>query len=216
MVQKRRTIRIKRTVTIKSQRRVTGRVTYTQQTRPERPAPSVRATQGPQVSRRSTLRYTPPEREFLGGIRDAVEADTPRDRDAFLCHAWDDRQGAADQFYAALRDAAVDVWFSEREVVLGRSLTRQLDAGLRVSRVGIVLVTPALLQALKRGGFADQELGALLATERVVPVVHGVSHADLRAESPLLASRAGLSTEDSSLEEVALKIAESILDAQRP
>jgi hypothetical protein len=32
--------------------------------------------------------------------------------------------------------------------------------GLRVSRVGVVLVTPSMLAALRSGGFADQALGA--------------------------------------------------------
>ncbi|MDF1597989.1 MAG: toll/interleukin-1 receptor domain-containing protein [Acidimicrobiia bacterium] len=144
-------------------------------------------------------------------MRDVVNADVERERDVFLCHAWADRTGAATDLFEALSSLSVDVWFSEREVVLGRSLARQLDAGLRVSRVGIVLVTPNMLVALRNGGFADKELGALLATDRVIPVSDDVTYDELRAESPLLASRAGLSTSDSSLGEVAAKIAESVL-----
>jgi len=158
------------------------------------------------------VRYTQPEQDFLGEVRDVVVSDVPRERDAFLCHAWNDRRGPANDLYLALRDLGVDVWFSEKDVQLGLSLARQLDAGLRVSRVGIVLVTPAMLAALRARGFADQELGALLSGGRVIPVVHGVSHEELRGESPLLAARAGLSTEESSLAEVAVKIAESVLD----
>jgi len=148
---------------------------------------------------------------MLENVRTAVESDVERERDVFLCHAWDDRAEAAAELFGALSDLEVDVWFSEKDVVLGKSLARQLDAGLRVSRVGIVLVTPNMLQALRNGGFADQELGALLATERVVPVSHGVTYDELRAESPLLGARAGLSTDGSSLAEAAAKIAESVL-----
>jgi hypothetical protein len=68
-----------------------------------------------------------------------------------------------------------------------------------------------MLAALRSGGFADKELGALLATDRVIPVTHDVAYDELRRESPLLASRAGLTTTDSSLAEVAAKIAESVL-----
>jgi hypothetical protein len=64
-----------------------------------------------------------------------------------------------------------------------------------------VLVTPNMLIALRNGGFADQEMGALLATDRVIPVSCDVTFDELRAESPLLAARAGLSTADSSLVE---------------
>lgn len=157
------------------------------------------------------MTYSQPERALLDDVREAVEADSDRERDAFLCHAWGDRSGPASELYTALDALGVDVWFSERDVVLGQSLARQLDRGLRLSRVGIVLVTPNMLAALRNAGFADQELGALLATERVIPVSHGVAFEDLRTESPLLAARAGLSTLESSLNEVAAKIAESVL-----
>jgi hypothetical protein len=163
------------------------------------------------TSRASTLSYSPSERRLLSRVRDVVEADVERARDVFLCHAWADRGDAALELFEALDGLGVDVWFSEREVVLGQSLARQLDAGLRVSRIGVVLVTPAMLAALVAGGFADQELGALLATQRVIPVLHEVGYDDLRAESPLLAARAGLSTNGVSLAEVAAKIAESVL-----
>jgi hypothetical protein len=202
------TVRIKSTRTVKVTgtftQRITVRPSATQQARAISPPPR-------QITRRSTARYTEPERAFLGDVRDVVDSDLPRERDAFLCHAWNDRQGPANDFYLALREVGVDVWFSERDVQLGYSLPRQLDAGLRVSRVGIVLVTPAMLSALRAGGFADQELGALLGGGRVIPVIHGIDHDDLRNESPLLAARAGLSTEGSSFADTAAKIAESVL-----
>lgn len=157
------------------------------------------------------MSYTPPEREFLDHVRDVVDEDVERARDVFLCHAWADRNGPATDLFDALSSLHVDVWFSERDVVLGKSLARQLDAGLRISRVGMVLVTPSMLVALRNGGFADKELGALLATDRVIPVSHEVTYDQLRVESPLLAARAGISTADSSLIDVASKIAESVL-----
>ena len=76
-----------------------------------------------------------------------------------------------------------------------------------MSRIGIVLATPNLLESLSAEGTADKELSALLATDRVIPVVHGISYEQLREESPLLASRSGLSTEEDTLDEVAVKIA---------
>jgi hypothetical protein len=175
-----------------------------------------------QLSRGSSaapVRYTPGERSYLAEVHDAVVADAAsrqREHDAFLCHAWADRKGAAAEFHAALRAENVDVWFSEEELVLGASLPRQLDRGIARSRIGLVLVTPALLAALRAGGFAEQELGALLSTGRVVPVCHEASYDDLSSESPLLASRAGLSTEVGGFREVAAKIADSLLDDIEP
>lgn len=215
MAQRRRigTIRVRRTLTVNQTRRV--RITPTTTTRSSIPSVSTspaRALPASTTKRRVTSRsYSPQEREFLGHVAEAVDRDVERPRDAFLCHAWADRDGAAAELVATLVDLEVDVWFSERDVKLGVSLARQLDAGLRASRLGLVLVTPAMLQSLRSRGFADQELGALLSTDRVIPIVHGVPYHALRAESPLLASRAGLSTDGSSLAEIAAKIAASVL-----
>ena len=103
------------------------------------------------------------------------------------------------------------VWFSEKDVPLGTPLLRQIDKGLANSRAAIVLVTPALLKSLQADGIADKELSVLLATNRVIPVAHGTTFEALRDVSPMLASRSGLSTAESSLEVVATKVADVAL-----
>ena len=131
-------------------------------------------------------------------------------RDVFLCHAWDDRKGAAKELHDLLEARGVSVWFSEKDVLLGSSLLREIDKGLVKSRVGIVLVTPALLKRLAGEGVADKELSALLARDLLVPIVHGTTYEALRDISPLLGSRSGLSTEEESMAEVAEKLAELV------
>ncbi|WP_231580081.1 toll/interleukin-1 receptor domain-containing protein [Pseudorhodobacter wandonensis] len=131
-------------------------------------------------------------------------------RDVFLCHAWDDRQGAAKELHDFLEARSVKVWFSEKDAGLGVSLLRAIDKGLANSRIGIVLVTPALLRRLPTESIADKELSALLAGERLVPIVHNTTYEALRDVSPLLASRSGLSTAEESLENVAAKLAELV------
>lgn len=81
----------------------------------------------------------------------------PERRDLLLCHAWDDRNGAAREFCDLLVSLGATVWFSENEVGLGKSLLREIDRGLATSRIGIVLVTPALLESLAAQGVADQQ-----------------------------------------------------------
>jgi hypothetical protein len=160
----------------------------------------------------SSVVYTPTEVRTLTPIRDNVEKQAkshPERRDLFLCHAWDDRTGAAKELHDQLESLKSTVWFSEKDVGLGKSLIREIDKGLRMCRIGIVLVTPAMFKSLEAEGVADKELSALLATDRVIPVVHGTTFEALRDISPLLAARSGLSTEGSSLLEVARKIAET-------
>lgn len=148
----------------------------------------------------------------LTPIRQTVEnrAELPDLRDVFLCHAWDDRQGDAKELHDLLEARGVSVWFSEKDVALGTSLLREIDKGLVKSRVGIVLVTPALLCRLPAAGVADKELSALLATEQLVPIVHNTTYEALRNVSPLLASRSGLSTDEDSMSLVADKLAELV------
>ena len=156
--------------------------------------------------------YTPAEVRTLTPVRENVEkrASLPDLRDVFLCHAWDDRKEAAKELHDLLESRGVSVWFSEKDVALGTPLLREIDKGLAKSRVGIVLVTPALLSRVRGEGIADKELSALLARDLLVPIVHNTTYEALRNVSPLLASRSGLDTAYDSMAVVAAKIAELV------
>jgi hypothetical protein len=160
----------------------------------------------------SSVAYTPAEVRALTPVRRSVEARAPLPdrRDVFLCHAWDDRAGAAKELHDLLVSRRVSVWFSEKDVALGTSLLREIDKGLAKSRVGIVLVTPALLSRLRAEGIADKELSALLARDLLVPVVHRTTYEALREVSPLLGSRSGLNTAEDTMANVAAKLAELV------
>ena len=160
----------------------------------------------------SSVVYTPAEVRTLTPIRESFErrAAAPDLRDVFLCHAWDDRKGSAQELHDFLEARGVTVWFSEKDVLLGSSLLREIDKGLAKSRVGVVLVTPSLLRRLEGEGIADKELSALLARELLVPVVHETTYDALRDVSPLLGSRSGLNTGDDSMADVAAKIKELV------
>jgi len=150
--------------------------------------------------------------QSLTPVRNAVEtkaAEQPDLRDVFLCHAWDDRQGAAKQLHDLL-EAGVKVWFSEKDLGLGVPMMRAIDKGLAASRIGLVLVTPALLARLPKESVADKELSALLAGNRLVPIVHNTTYEALRNVSPLLASRSGLDSAEDSMAAIATKIAELV------
>ncbi len=131
-------------------------------------------------------------------------------RQIFLCHAWDDRQGAAKELYDLLVARNISVWFSEADIGLGEPFMRAIDKGLAKSRMGIVLVTPALLKRLPAAGVADKELSVLLARDQLVPIVHNTTYDDLRDVSPMLASRNGLDTAEMPMSDVAAKLAELV------
>ena len=161
----------------------------------------------------STVSYTPAQVQSLTPIRRTVEtraAEQPDLRDVFLCHAWDDRQGAAKELHDLLVAAGVKVWFSEKDLALGVPMMRAIDKGLANSRIGLVLVTPALLVRLPKEGIADKELSALLARDQLIPIVHNTTYGKLRDVSPLLGSRSGLDTAEDSMAVVAAKLAELV------
>jgi len=161
----------------------------------------------------SAIFYTTAEVQSLTPIRESVEVQTARHpdrRDVFLCHAWDNRQGAAKELHDLLEASGVKVWFSEKDLGLGVPMMRAIDRGLANSKVGLVLVTPALLARLPKESVADKELSTLLAGNRLVPIVHNTTYEALRDVSPMLASRTGLDTAEDSMAEVAAKVAELV------
>jgi hypothetical protein len=160
----------------------------------------------------SSILYTPTEIRTLTPVRENAEkrAELPDLRDVFLCHAWDDRKDSAKELHDLLESKGVTVWFSEKDVMLGSSLLREIDKGLAKSRVGIVLVTPSFIKRVKGEGIADKELSALLARDLLVPIIHNTTYEELREVSPLLGSRSGLSTTEESMFDVASKLAELV------
>jgi len=157
--------------------------------------------------------YTSSQIQSLTPIRETIEVKAvaqPELRDAFLCHAWDDRKASAKELHDLLEAKGVKVWFSEKDLGLGVPMMRAIDKGLANSRVGLVLVTPAMLARLPKESVADKELSALLAGNQLVPIVHNTTYEELRNVSPLLASRSGLDSSEDSMEDIATKIAELV------
>jgi len=172
-----------------------------------------RKSSKPRWARASSLVwYTPAEVQELEPVRQQVErrAVVPDLRDVFLCHAWDDRQGAAKELHDLLEARGVKVWFSEKDIALGEPFLREIDRGLAKSRVGIVLVTPNFLKRIHGHSIADKELSVLLHGGKLVPIIHGTTFAELNDESPMLASRNGLSTAEDSMADIATKLADLV------
>lgn len=161
----------------------------------------------------SPMYYSLAEIQALSPIRRTIEtlAINTDLRDVFLCHAWDDRNDVAKELHDLLVSNGVSVWFSEKDITLGVPLMRAIDKGLANSRIGLVLVTPALLRRLPQEGIADKELSVLLARDQLVPIVHNTTYEALREVSPMLASRTGLSTTEESISDVATKISELVV-----
>lgn len=158
----------------------------------------------------STVSYTPQQVRDLEPVRVAAVARTQA-HDVFLCHAWPDRQADAKDVYDLFVGNDVSVWFSEVTLRPGTDMRVAIDKGLVSSRMGIVLVTPAMLDKLRTDrSIASNELSALLRRNLLVPVMHGVTFEELDQVSPTLASRGGFSTAEEPMEDIVVKITELV------
>ncbi|ROR91089.1 TIR domain-containing protein [Nocardioides aurantiacus] len=158
----------------------------------------------------STVSYTPQQVRDLEPVRAAAVVRT-QEHDVFLCHAWPDRQDDAKDAYDLLVGEGVSVWFSEVSLRPGTDMRVAIERGLVSSRMGIVLVTPAMLDKLRTDrSVANAELSALLRRNLLVPVMHGVTFEELDQVSPTLASRGGFNTAEESMGDIVVKVAELV------
>jgi len=89
-------------------------------------------------------------------------------------------------------------------------MMRAIDKGLANSRIGLILVTPVMLERYhKKAWLTKRELSTVLAGNQLIPIVHCTTYDALRNVNPMLASRSGLDTSEDSIKVVAEKIAES-------
>lgn len=108
-------------------------------------------------------------------------------------------------------DRDLSVWFSEVSLRPGTDMRAAIDKGLVSSRMGIVLVTPAMLEKLSTDrSIASNELSALLRRSLLVPIMHGTTFEELDQVTPTLASRGGFSTAEEPMESIIEKIAELV------
>jgi hypothetical protein len=127
--------------------------------------------------------------------------------DAFVSHAWEDKETFVRPLVEALGRLGVSLWYDEVSLRLGDSLSGSIDVGIAKSRNGIVVVSPAFLQ--KRWPAA--ELHALMTRRvedrlRLLPIWHNVGKAEVAAFSPLLADLVALQTSDRTAQDVALAL----------
>jgi len=151
--------------------------------------------------------YTQQEQGLVERVQEAVPIET-RDCDLFLSYAVIDGSTMATELHDELRWLGLAVWFAPIAINPGKSQSLQMDQGLARARAGVAVLTPAYLT----GRFWTQrELGALLHKETLIPVLHGVTFADVAEYSGILPDLAGFTTDRDTVSEIAGKIAGALL-----
>lgn len=139
-----------------------------------------------------------PEGDVLGG----------QTWDVFISHATEDKAAVAVPLRNALVALGVTVWLDKTELVVGDSLRRKIDQGIRASRFGIVVLSKHFFAK----GWTNHELDGLITRtvageQSLLPIWHQITAEDVRAYSPSLADRVALSTESTAIDEMASQIA---------
>ena len=132
---------------------------------------------------------------------------------AFISHASEDKADIARPLTDALRALGHEIWFDEMILKVGDSLRRTIDRGLSNSRFGIVILSPSFFEK----GWPQYELDGMVAREVggnkvILPLWHKVSKAEVISYSPSLGDKIALSTAMFTVEEIAEKIHEVLVE----
>lgn len=138
-----------------------------------------------------------------------ITVENPRDGsisyDVFISHASEDKDNLVRPLADELQNSGFEVWYDEFELEVGDSLRRSIDDGIKKSRFGIVVLSTHY--------FAKQwpqaELNGLVTKQRstnrkvILPIWHGVSKEDVMQHSHTLADTYALSSDRSTIQEMA-------------
>src|SRR4051794_22526388 len=117
--------------------------------------------------------------------------------DVFICHAHEDKEQVVRPLAEALRKRSLRVWYDDFELRIGDSLAESIDKGLKESDFAVVVLSPSFFGK----AWPKKELDALAAGERlkgvprILPIWHDVTASQVRSQSPLLADRLAIETD---------------------
>ncbi len=118
--------------------------------------------------------------------------------DLFICHTSEDKATFVRPLAEALQAKNVAVWYDEFTLKLGDSIRRSIDKGLKQSRFGAVVLSPAFFQKAwpqyELDGLAEREMQG--SDKVILPIWHDVGHSDVMEYSPPLAGRKAVKTSD--------------------
>lgn len=131
--------------------------------------------------------------------------------DAFISYASEDKdfvRNLADN----LRNKGCNIWYDDFELKVGDSLRQSIDDGISSSRFGVVVLSGHYFGKQ----WPKAELNGLVNQQRsadqkvILPIWHHVSKEEISQHSPTLADTYALSSDRSTIEEIASHLVEVI------
>ena len=126
--------------------------------------------------------------------------------DVFVSHAWEDKEGFADEFVDELATLGVNVWYDKNKIAWGDSMRAQIDDGLRKSKFGVVVISPNYIADGKY--WTKTELDGLFQLESfngktILPIWHNITKKEVMDYSPIIAGRLAMNTASMTPKEIA-------------
>lgn len=139
------------------------------------------------------------------------EDDDSPEYDVFVSHAWEDKESFVDNFVQALRDRKLKVWYDTTKMKWGDSMREKIDEGLRHSRFGVAVLSPAYISEGKY--WTKAELDGLFQLESIngkliLPIWHNLTKKQVMDFSPIIAGKLAMNTASLTPDEIADKLAE--------
>lgn len=154
--------------------------------------------EAPLTSAPSLVRNTPP------GVEPGGHA-----YDVFISHASEDKDSIVRPLANALVSEGLEVWYDEFSLRIGDSLRQKIDKGLAMSRVGLVVLSPAFIGK----GWTNYELDGIVTRtvsgeQILLPIWHEITKQQVINYSPSLADKVARSTATHTVEEIASEISQ--------
>ena len=131
--------------------------------------------------------------------------------DAFISHAWEDKEDFVDEFVDELKKQGLKVWYDTNKLKWGDSMREKIDKGLAKSRYGVVVLSPNYIAEHKY--WTKAELNGLFQVESIngkviLPIWHNLTKKQVVEYSPIIADRKAMTTASMTAEEIAVQLKE--------
>lgn len=135
--------------------------------------------------------------------------------DAFISHAWEDKEGFVDELVDEMRKAGISVWYDTTQLKWGDSLRQRIDDGLKKSKFGIVVLSPNYIAEGKY--WTKAELNGLFQKESIngktlLPIWYNLNKKDVMNFSPIIADKKAMTTATMTAEEIAKELVALLKD----
>lgn len=114
--------------------------------------------------------------------------------DVFISYSSEERRSVVQPIVDCLSKNGLQVWYDDERLIIGDNLLELITQGLNQSRYGIVVLS----QSYFLKGWTKYELNQLTSDKlnRVLPVLHRITHKDLSRHAPALTDIRAISTAD--------------------